>query len=148
MTFDDITVMMQKEVADRLTAAPSSKDYGSLTIGVQQRMNVEVAFTVSRTAFVPAPNVDSAIVNLTKRTTPLVEISDQAAFDRLVKGSFAARRKTLWNNLTNLFGKDDATKAKLTSALDAVQVTPSARAETLSIPQFAALAEALKANGL
>ena len=148
VAFDDITVMMQKEVADRLTAAPGSKDYGSLTIGVQQRMAIEVAFTVSRTAFVPAPNVDSAIVNLTKRSAPLAKISDQAAFDLLVRGSFAARRKTLWNNLTNLFGKDEAVKAKLTAALAAVGVAPSARAETLSIPQFAALAEALKANGL
>ncbi|MFD1393083.1 16S rRNA (adenine(1518)-N(6)/adenine(1519)-N(6))-dimethyltransferase RsmA [Lacticaseibacillus jixianensis] len=148
VAFAGITVMMQKEVADRLTAQPQSKDYGSLSIGVQQRMVVETAFTVSRTAFVPAPNVDSAIVNLTRRAVPLVEVSDQAAFDRLVRGSFAARRKTLWNNLTNLFGKDDATKAKLTAALASVAVAPSARAETLSIPQFADLAEALKANGL
>lgn len=148
VTFAEITVMMQKEVADRLAAAPHSKDYGSLSIAVQQRMTVTTAFTVSRTAFVPAPNVDSAIVNLQPRQAPLVAVSDQAAFDRLVRGSFAARRKTLWNNLTNLFGKDEATKAKLTAALAAAAVAPSARAETLSIPQFAALAEALTANGL
>lgn len=146
--FASITVMMQKEVADRLTAGPGSKDYGSLSIGVQQRMAVAVAFTVSRTAFVPAPNVDSAIVTLTKRPQPLASVHDQAAFDRLVRGSFAARRKTLWNNLQGLYGKDAATKAQLTAALTAVEIAPSARAETLSITAFAQLADALKAAGL
>nr|WP_225048019.1 16S rRNA (adenine(1518)-N(6)/adenine(1519)-N(6))-dimethyltransferase RsmA [Lacticaseibacillus kribbianus] len=145
--FASITVMMQKEVAARLTAQLNSKDYGSLSIGVQQNMDVAVAFTVSRTAFVPAPNVDSAIVTLRRREKPLVTVSDQAAFDRLVRGSFVARRKTLWNNLTNLFGKDEATKAKLTAALAAVSVLPSARAEQLSIAQFAALTDALAEAG-
>ncbi|WP_179394218.1 16S rRNA (adenine(1518)-N(6)/adenine(1519)-N(6))-dimethyltransferase RsmA [Lacticaseibacillus absianus] len=145
IAFASITVMMQKEVAARLTAQPNSKDYGSLSIGVQQHMDVAVAFTVSRTAFVPAPNVDSAIVTLTRRAEPLVTVRDQAAFDKLVRGSFVARRKTLWNNLINLYGKDEATKARLTTALAQVGVAPSARAEQLTISQFAALAEALAA---
>ncbi|WP_461225577.1 16S rRNA (adenine(1518)-N(6)/adenine(1519)-N(6))-dimethyltransferase RsmA [Lacticaseibacillus suihuaensis] len=146
--FASITVMMQKEVAARLTAQPNSKDYGSLSIGVQQNMDVAVAFTVSRTAFVPAPNVDSAIVTLRRREQPLVAVADQAAFDKLVRGSFVARRKTLWNNLTNLFGKDEVTKAKLTAALAAVDVAPNNRAEQLSIATFAALTDALAAAGL
>ena len=94
-----ITVMMQKEVAARLTARPGTKDYGSLSIAVQLGMNVELAFTVNRNSFVPAPNVDSAIVVLSKRDKPLAEVEDHAAFTKLVKGSFASRRKTLWNNL-------------------------------------------------
>ena len=143
-----LTVMMQKEVADRLAAGPGSKDYGSLSIAVQQRMQVTTAFTVSRKSFVPAPNVDSAIVNLTRRSAPLVAVRDQAGFDRLVRGAFAARRKTLWNNLINLYGKDAETKAKLTAALAAAAITPSTRGEALSIAEFGRLSDALGAQGV
>ncbi len=145
LPFASLTVMMQKEVADRLTAQPHSKDYGSLTIGIQQFMNVAVAFEVKRTNFVPAPNVDSAIVTLTRRQTPLVTPKDQAGFDRLVRGAFAARRKTLWNNLQNLYGK--ANKPALQQALDACGVDATKRGEALSIQEFAALADALSASG-
>lgn len=142
------TVMMQKEVADRLAAKPGSKDYGSLSIAVQQRLTVTTAFTVNRKSFVPAPNVDSAIVNLTRRAHPLVTVKDQAAFDRLVRGAFAARRKTLWNNLVNLYGKTPEVKAKLTAALSAAAIAPSTRGEALSIAEFGRLSDALLATGI
>ncbi|WP_461214505.1 16S rRNA (adenine(1518)-N(6)/adenine(1519)-N(6))-dimethyltransferase RsmA [Lacticaseibacillus sp. GG6-2] len=145
LPFASLTVMMQKEVADRLTATPNSKDYGSLTIGIQQFMDVAVAFDVRRTNFVPAPNVDSAIVTLTRRQTPRVTVKDQSAFDRLVRGAFAARRKTLWNNLQNLYGKQN--KPALQAACEAAQVDVSKRAEALSIEDFGRLADALVASG-
>ncbi|KRO18935.1 16S rRNA (adenine(1518)-N(6)/adenine(1519)-N(6))-dimethyltransferase RsmA [Lacticaseibacillus saniviri] len=140
-------VMMQKEVADRLVAEPNSKDYGSLSIGVQQTMDVAVAFEVKRTSFVPAPNVDSAIIKLTTREEPRAQVSDQEAFDKLVRGSFKARRKTLWNNLQNLYGKEPEIKERLTKALDAATIKPSQRAEQLSISDFARLTEALLVEG-
>ncbi|MFD1486108.1 16S rRNA (adenine(1518)-N(6)/adenine(1519)-N(6))-dimethyltransferase RsmA [Lacticaseibacillus baoqingensis] len=146
LDFASLTVMMQKEVADRLTAQPNSKDYGSLSIAVQQTMAVAVAFEVKRTNFVPAPNVDSAIVTLTRRPTPLVTVQDQAAFDQLVRGAFAARRKTLWNNLQNLYGK--TAKPQLQQALDAAAIAPSQRAEQLSIADFGRLSDALVAAGV
>ncbi|MCI1986935.1 MAG: 16S rRNA (adenine(1518)-N(6)/adenine(1519)-N(6))-dimethyltransferase RsmA [Lactobacillus sp.] len=146
LAFASLTVMMQKEVADRLTAQPNSKDYGSLSIAIQQNMDVAVAFDVKRTNFVPAPNVDSAIVTLKRRATPRVTVQDQAAFDKLVRGAFAARRKTLWNNLQNLYGK--AAKPKLQAALDAAEIAASQRAEQLSIADFGRLSDALVTAGV
>lgn len=148
VNFASITVMMQQEVAARLTAQPNTKDYGSLSIAVQQTMDVRVAFAVNRTAFVPAPNVDSAIVTLVRRAEPRVTVADQPAFNKLVRGSFAARRKTLWNNLQNLYGKTPAVRDGLTAALEAAKILPTQRAEQLTIEQFAALSDALAANGL
>jgi 16S rRNA (adenine1518-N6/adenine1519-N6)-dimethyltransferase len=143
-----ITVMMQKEVASRLTAQSGTKDYGSLSIAVQNGMDVEVSFTVNRNAFVPAPNVDSAIVVLHKRATPRADITDQVAFTKLVKGSFAARRKTLWNNLQHLYGKETDAKLKIKAALNASELEPSVRAERLSIEKFAELQKNLQNEGL
>jgi 16S rRNA (adenine1518-N6/adenine1519-N6)-dimethyltransferase len=143
-----ITVMMQKEVASRLTAEPSSKDYGSLSIAVQNVAEVEVAFTVNRNSFVPAPNVDSSIVVLHMRDVPLAQIDDQAGFDKLVKGAFAARRKTIWNNLVHLYGKTGDAKDKIKAALEETEIDPQARAEQLSIKKFAELQQNLHKNGL
>ncbi|WP_054677811.1 16S rRNA (adenine(1518)-N(6)/adenine(1519)-N(6))-dimethyltransferase RsmA [Lacticaseibacillus sharpeae] len=143
-----ITVMMQKEVAGRLTAEPRSKDYGSLSIAVQNVAEVEVAFTVNRNSFVPAPNVDSAIVVLHMREVPVAEIADQAGFDKLVKGAFAARRKTIWNNLVHLYGKSPDAKEAIQKALADAGVEQQARAEQLSIKKFAELQQNLQKNGL
>ncbi len=143
-----ITVMMQKEVASRLTAEPRSKDYGSLSIAVQNVADVEVAFTVNRNSFVPAPNVDSAIVVLHMRDEPLAVIDDQQAFDKLVKGAFAARRKTIWNNLVHLYGKQPEAKEAIQRALEESDVDPQARAEQLSIKKFAELQQNLEKNDL
>ena len=142
--FESITVMMQGEVADRLTAQPGSKDYSSLSIAIQNQMAVQVAFTVNRRSFVPAPNVDSAIIVLQRRAEPLADVDDQAGFNRLVRGSFASRRKTLWNNLQQLYGKDADTKAAMTAALADSDIAPGLRAERLSITDFARLFNSLQ----
>lgn len=141
--FDNIVVMMQKEVADRLSAEPGTKDYGSLTLAVQYRMNAKLAFTVSRTAFVPNPNVDSAIISLTPREPLAVQPRDEKRLFELFKIGFVMRRKTLWNNLTTAFGKGEAMQAKLTAALAAIDLDPRTRAEKLSLERFVELHNAL-----
>lgn len=141
--FEAIVVMMQKEVAQRLSAEPGTKDYGSLTLAVQYRMNANIAFTVSRTAFVPNPNVDSAIVTLTPRKPLSVLPRDERKLFELFKIGFALRRKTLWNNLISAFGKEERTKEKLTAALEAANISPKIRAEKLTLEDFIALHNAL-----
>lgn len=144
----EMVVMMQKEVADRISAEPNTKAYGSLSIAVQYYMTAKVAFVVPRTVFVPAPNVDSAILKMTRREQPLVQVKDEDFFFRVSKISFVHRRKTLWNNLTSHFGKADEIKAKLEQALEIAEIKPSIRGEALSIAEFAKLADALKEVGL
>ena len=146
LDIQSMVVMMQKEVADRITAEPGTKAYGSLSIAVQYYMEASLAFIVPKTAFVPQPNVDSAIIKLTKRDRPIVEVTDEAFFFKLTKSAFMQRRKTLWNNLTSFFGKDEATKIWLESALNEVGIDPKRRGETLSIQEFGMLANQLKAN--
>lgn len=146
--FAEFVVMMQKEVADRISAEPNTKAYGSLSIAVQYYMTAKVAFVVPRTVFVPAPNVDSAILKMTRREQPLVQVKDEDFFFRVSKVSFVHRRKTLWNNLTSHFGKADEIKAKLEQALEIAEIKPSIRGEALSIAEFAKLADALKEVGL
>lgn len=146
--FDNIVVMMQKEVADRLSAEPGIKDYGSLTLAVQYRMNAKLAFTVSRTAFVPNPNVDSAIISLTPREPLAVQPRDEKQLFELFKIGFVMRRKTLWNNLTTAFGKGEAMQAKLTAALEAIDLDPRTRAEKLSLERFIELHNALYDAGV
>lgn len=146
--FAEFVVMMQKEVADRISAEPNTKAYGSLSIAVQYYMTAKVAFVVPRTVFVPAPNVDSAILKMTRREQPLVEVKDEDFFFRVSKISFVHRRKTLWNNLTSHFGKSEEVKAKLEQALENANIKPSIRGEALSIPDFARLSDALREAGL
>ena len=146
--FAEFVVMMQKEVADRISAEPNSKAYGSLSIAVQYYMIAKVAFIVPRTVFVPAPNVDSAILKMTRREQPLVEVKDEDFLFRVAKASFVHRRKTLWNNLTNHFGKSEEVKSKLEKALEIADIKPSIRGEALSISDFAHLSDALREAGL
>lgn len=146
--FAEFVVMMQKEVAERISAEPNTKAYGSLSIAVQYYMTAKVAFVVPRTVFVPAPNVDSAILKMTRREQPLVEVKDEDFFFRVSKISFVHRRKTLWNNLTSHFGKSEEVKTKLEQALVNANIKPSIRGEALSIPDFARLSDALSEAGL
>ena len=146
--FSEFVVMMQKEVADRISAQPNTKAYGSLSIAVQYYMTAKVAFIVPRTVFVPAPNVDSAILKMVRRPEPAVAVEDESFFFKISKASFTHRRKTLWNNLTGYFGKTDEIKDKLTKALDQAGLSPSVRGEALSLGEFASLADALKGQGL
>ena len=146
--FSEFVVMMQREVADRISAQPNTKAYGSLSIAVQYYMTAKVAFIVPRTVFVPAPNVDSAILKMVRRPEPAVAVEDEKFFFKVSKASFIHRRKTLWNNLTGYFGKTDEIKDKLTKALDQAGLSPSVRGEALGLEEFASLADALKGQGL
>ena len=145
--FSEFVVMMQREVADRISAQPNSKSYGSLSIAVQYYMTAKVAFIVPRTVFVPAPNVDSAILKMVRRDQPAVGVKDEAFFFKVSKASFTHRRKTLWNNLTSYFGKSNEVKTKLESALDNAELSPSVRGEALGLQEFARLADSLYDEG-
>ncbi|MFC7394720.1 16S rRNA (adenine(1518)-N(6)/adenine(1519)-N(6))-dimethyltransferase RsmA [Scopulibacillus cellulosilyticus] len=137
-----IVVMIQKEVADRLEAEPCEKSYGSLSIAVQYLSDPKVVMTVPKTVFVPQPNVDSSVIRLNIRKQKKVDVEDEDFFFKVVRASFAQRRKTLMNNLlNNLFTKDK--KEALIKALSVINIDPKRRGETLSIEEFAKLSDAL-----
>lgn len=139
--FSEFVVMMQKEVADRIAARPKTKAYGSLSIAVQYYMEASVAFIVPRTVFIPAPNVDSAILKMVRREEPLVEVEDEEWFFKTMHSSFVHRRKTLMNNMQAAFGKDS--KPEIEKLLAQAEISPTIRGEALSIEEFAKLADAL-----
>ena len=139
--FSEFVVMMQKEVADRIAARPKTKAYGSLSIAVQYYMEASVAFIVPRTVFIPAPNVDSAILKMVRREAPLVEVEDEEWFFKTMHSSFVHRRKTLMNNLQAAFGKES--KPEIEKLLAQAEISPTIRGEALSIEEFAKLADAL-----
>lgn len=139
--FSEFVVMMQKEVADRIAASPKTKAYGSLSIAVQYYMEASVAFIVPRTVFIPAPNVDSAILKMVRREEPLVEVEDEEWFFKTMHSSFVHRRKTLMNNMQAAFGKES--KPEIEKLLAQAEISPTIRGEALSIEEFAKLADAL-----
>lgn len=144
-----ICVMMQREVAQRLTAQPGTKQYGALTLAIEYQMTAEIAFNVSRRVFVPAPNVDSAIVVLRPRTTPLpVQPFNKQKLFGFIRGCFAHRRKSLWNNLQATVGKQPAVKEKMQAILTTLAISPQTRPERLTLEQFIELANALHAAQL
>lgn len=144
-----ICVMMQKEVAQRLTAKPGTKQYGALTLAIEYQMQAKIAFDVSRKVFVPSPNVDSAIVVLTPRTNPLpVQPFDKQKLFGFIRGCFTHRRKSLWNNLQSVIGKDPAVKEKMTAVLTQLDISPQIRPEKLTREQFIELANALHQQNL
>lgn len=144
-----ICVMMQKEVAQRLTAKPGTKQYGALTLAIEYQMQAKIAFDVSRKVFVPSPNVDSAIVVLTPRTDPLpVQPFDKQKLFGFIRGCFAHRRKSLWNNLQSVIGKEPAVKEKMQDVLNSLEISPQIRPEKLTLEQFVLLANALHQQDL
>lgn len=136
-----ITVMIQKEVAERMAAKPHTKSYGSLTIAVQYYTEADIVMSVPKTVFMPQPNVESSVLQLTKREKPLVDVQNEAFFFEIVQASFAQRRKTLSNNLTTKF-KGILTKERINHVLDMIKIDGSRRGETLTIEEFAILANA------
>ncbi|MFD2671552.1 16S rRNA (adenine(1518)-N(6)/adenine(1519)-N(6))-dimethyltransferase RsmA [Marinicrinis sediminis] len=143
LPLEHIVVMLQKEVAERMTAKPGSKNYGSLSIAIQYYCETELVATVPKTVFVPQPNVDSAVMKLTMRNAPAVEVSDVDLYFEVVQSSFAQRRKTIANNLAQrFFGKDN--KEQLLAILESSGIEPSRRGETLTMEEFAGLTEQLK----
>ena len=138
----NITVMVQKEAAQRLCAAPGTREAGAVTLAVQYYAQAERLFDVSRGSFLPAPNVDSSVIRLTVRPQPPCRVQDERLLFRLIRAGFGQRRKTLPNAL-DAAGFD---KPTLAAALSAANIPLTARAEQLTLPQFAALADALTAS--
>lgn len=133
---DGITVMMQKEVADRIKAAPGTKAYGALSVAVQYYCRVESVVNAPKEAFVPQPKVDSTVLNLKIRKSAAVEVKDRDLFFAVVKAGFGQRRKTLGNSL---MGVKNITKEIVCESLAAAGIEPSRRAETLNLEEFAEL---------
>ncbi|MGG0658033.1 16S rRNA (adenine(1518)-N(6)/adenine(1519)-N(6))-dimethyltransferase RsmA [Rummeliibacillus pycnus] len=138
-----MVVMMQKEVADRISAVPGTKAYGSLSIAVQYYMKAEVVMTVPKTVFMPQPNVDSAVLRLTRHAEPPVEVIDESFLFEVTRSSFAQRRKTILNNLQSQLPNGKAKKEQILIALTEANIDPTRRGETLSIVEFGLLADAL-----
>ena len=139
-------VMMQKEVADRITAKPGTKAYGSLSIAIQYYVTAEIAMVVPKTVFMPQPNVDSAVIRLIKHETPPVTVIDEDFLFQVTRASFAQRRKTILNNLQNGLEGGKQNKQLILDALVASGVEPTRRGETLSIQEFGKLADELYPN--
>lgn len=136
---DSITVMMQKEVADRIKAGPGGKDYGALSVAVQYYCTVEQVAAVSRDVFFPPPKVDSSVLRLDIRKEQPVKLKDEKMFFLCVKAGFGQRRKTLLNSLTGAAG---FSKDAVREVLEAAGVDSGRRVETLNLDEFAAIANA------
>jgi len=137
---ESLTVMVQKDVAQRFGAAPATAAYGSLSVAVQFAMHVERAFTLPPRAFYPAPKVDSTVVRLIRRAAPAVRVRDIGLFWKVVRGAFAYRRKTLPNTLALALGLE---RAGIVRALELCNLSPELRGERLALGDFARLADAL-----
>ncbi|KQU56856.1 16S rRNA (adenine(1518)-N(6)/adenine(1519)-N(6))-dimethyltransferase RsmA [Rossellomorea marisflavi] len=138
-----ICVMLQKEVGDRISARPGTKAYGSLSIAIQYYTEAEMVMTVPKSVFMPQPNVDSAVIRLTKRSVPPVQVQDEDFLFTVSRASFAQRRKTILNNLTSQLPQGKEKKDLILEALSKAGVDPTRRGETLSIEEFGNLSDAL-----
>ncbi|MED4850272.1 16S rRNA (adenine(1518)-N(6)/adenine(1519)-N(6))-dimethyltransferase RsmA [Caldifermentibacillus hisashii] len=143
LPFRSMVIMMQKEVGSRITAKPGTKDYGSLSIAIQYYTTAEIVMNVPKTVFIPQPNVDSAVVKLTKRDQPVVAVKDEQFFFNIVKFSFAQRRKTILNNLVSQLENGKEKKERIMAALEKAEIDPTRRGETLTIEEFAKLSDRL-----
>ena len=141
-SFFSLTLMMQKEVAERMVAVPGTKAYGPLSIFVQLLSNISVRFYIKPSAFFPPPKVESAVVHLVFRERPILELRDEDWFKQVVKGCFHYRRKTLANGLKH---SGLSLPGDFEQRIERIGIDPRRRPETLSIQEFASLAEALKA---
>ena len=137
-----ITVMVQKEVADRMQVGPGTKDYGALSLAVQYYANPEVVANVPPNCFIPRPNVGSAVIRLTRYDNPPVKVDDEKFMFSLIRASFNQRRKTLINGLTN--GGIGISKEKIQSVLEEMSLPLTIRGEALTLEQFAQLSNLLK----
>jgi len=140
---DSITIMLQKEVADRIKAQPGSRTYGALSVAVQYYCTVAHVANAPKEIFVPQPKVDSTVIRLDVRKEKPVLLSSEETFFAVVKAGFGQRRKTLLNSLTGIYG---LTKDEIAVVMAAAGIDPVRRAETLSLEEFAALANAIRAE--
>lgn len=139
---DNITVMVQKEVADRMKEGPGSKDYGALSLAVQYYAEPEIVANVPPNCFIPRPNVGSAVIRLTRHKEMPVEVKDPALMFKIIRASFNQRRKTLQNGLGNA-PELPYTKEQIAVAIAEMGLTPTIRGEALSLAQFAQLSDIL-----
>lgn len=139
---DNITVMVQKEVADRMQVGPGSKDYGALSLAVQYYAEPYIVANVPPNCFIPRPGVGSAVIRLTRHQEPPVDVQDAKLMFRLIRASFNQRRKTLLNGLANS-PELSFSKEQITSAIEKMGLPASVRGETLTLEQFAHLSNLL-----
>jgi 16S rRNA (adenine1518-N6/adenine1519-N6)-dimethyltransferase len=135
--FKSLTIMIQKEVAERIDSEPNCKAYGAFSILVQYYCDTEILRLVPPTAFIPQPKVESIVIRLDRLKEPRVKVKDEALFFSIVRQSFNMRRKTLWNGIKNMgIGKEDLEKC-----FERANIDPKRRGETLSLQEFALLSD-------
>lgn len=137
---DSITVMVQKEVADRMQVGPGTKDYGALSLAVQYYSKPQVVINVPPECFIPRPNVGSAVIRLTRYKEPPVKVKDEKLMFKLIRASFNQRRKTLANGLNNS-PEINFSKEEIMAAIESLHKGPSIRGEALTLSEFAALSD-------
>lgn len=135
--FKSLTIMIQKEVAERMDAEPGNKDYGSLSLLVQYYCNTKIIRKVPPQCFIPRPKVDSIVIRLDRLDEPKVKVENEKLFFEIIRSSFNMRRKTLWNGVKNI----GLPKEKLELAFEEAGVDPKRRGETLTIEEFAVLSD-------
>ena len=140
VAFSSLTIMIQKEVAERMDAVPGTKDYGSLSVLVQYYCDTKIVRNVPPESFMPRPKVDSTVIRLTKLEKPRAHVEDEALFFKIVRMVFTMRRKTLSNNLKSL----GYTREFIEEVLEAAGIDLKARGETLSVEKFAELSNVIK----
>lgn len=137
-----ITIMVQKEVADRMQTGPGSKDYGALSLAVQYYAQAKVVLNVSASCFMPKPNVDSAVIKLVRHKEPAVDVKDDKLMFKIIRASFNQRRKTLVNGLKNS-SELSFSKEQIVSAIEAIGKPETIRGEALTLEEFAMLSNEL-----
>lgn len=142
---DSITVMVQKEVADRMRTGPGSKDYGALSLAVQYYAQPEVVLSVPPSAFIPQPSVGSSVIRLTRHQAPPVQVQDERLMFRVIRAAFNQRRKTLVNALGNS-GMFPLSKEQLAECIGQLGVPANIRGEVLTLEQFARLSDIIKSK--
>ncbi len=140
---DSITVMIQKEVADRLAASPGGKDYGAITLSVQYRCTCEPVVVAPPSSFMPPPKVTSEVIRLDLRDEPSVKVNDEKMLFKVIKAAFAQRRKTLLNTLSNS-NAFSMSKDELSQMLENLGIDPRRRGETLSIEEYAKISDNIR----
>ncbi|MBU6136389.1 16S rRNA (adenine(1518)-N(6)/adenine(1519)-N(6))-dimethyltransferase RsmA [Clostridium tertium] len=135
--FKSLTIMIQKEVAERMNADPGNKDYGSLSLLVQYYCNTKIVRRVPPQCFIPRPKVDSIVIRLDKLSEPKVKVENEKLFFDIIRNSFNMRRKTLWNGVKNI----GLSKENLELAFNEANIDPKRRGETLTIEEFATLSD-------
>ena len=135
--FKSLTIMIQKEVAERMNADPGNKDYGSLSLLVQYYCNTKIVRRVPPQCFIPRPKVDSIVIRLDKLNEPKLKVENEKLFFDIIRNSFNMRRKTLWNGVKNI----GLSKENLELAFNEANIDPKRRGETLTIEEFATLSD-------